>query len=113
MVKTSSMGVFPARSPIPVIVPFNPPHPTSKLDITFAVAKPEQGRFRAFLLTSLRHFLADQWNKSKARKRGGGRMRLSLDFESPKSRVMMEPADEQTPERLYDRQWAITLLDLT
>ena len=78
----------------------------------FAVANPERGRFRAFLLTSLRNFLTDQWNKAKAKKRGGHRMRLSLDFEFAKSRYAIEPADEQTPERIYDRQWAITLLDL-
>jgi RNA polymerase sigma factor (sigma-70 family) len=77
-----------------------------------AVANPERGRFRAFLLTSLRHFLNDQWHKSQTIKRGGGQGRISLDFQSAKSMYAIEPTDEQTPERLYDRRWAITLLDL-
>lgn len=78
----------------------------------FAIADPQRGRFRAFLLTSLRNFLTDQWNRTKARKRGGGQMRLSLNFESEKSLDALEPTDDQTPERLFDRQWAITLMDL-
>ncbi len=79
---------------------------------TFAVADPERGRFRAFLLTSLRNFLADYWDKGRAKKRGGGQPNLSLDFETAKSLYAIEPVDEETPDRLYDRRWAITLLDL-
>ena len=75
------------------------------------VADPKRGRFRSFLLTSLRHFLADQWDKTQAQKRGGGGELLSLDFETGESRYTLHPVDEMTPERLYDRQWAITLLD--
>ena len=77
----------------------------------FAVADPERGRFRAFLLTALKHFLTNEWEKSRALKRGGGRAPLSLDFDSGESRLSLEPANDQTPERLFDRQWAITLLD--
>jgi RNA polymerase sigma-70 factor (ECF subfamily) len=76
-----------------------------------AVADPSRGRFRAFLLTSLRHFLADQWDKSRAKKRGGDRAVLSFEVSEGETRYMLEPADELTPERLYDRQWTITLLD--
>ena len=76
-----------------------------------AVADPKRGRFRSFLLSALRNFLADEWDKTQARKRGGDRGLLSLDFASGESRYTLQPADDMTPERLYDRQWAITLLD--
>ncbi len=78
---------------------------------TVSVADPQRGRFRTFLLTSLRNFLADYWDKGRAIKRGGGQPKLSLDFETANSMVAIEPADEQTPDRLYERQWALTLLD--
>jgi len=77
---------------------------------TVAVADPQRGRFRAFLLTSLRNFLAGQWDQAKAQKRGGGRTTLSLDFAGAASRELLEPADRLTPERLYDQQWARMLL---
>ena len=73
-------------------------------------ATPERGRFRAFLLTTFKHFLSKQWDKAKAQKRGGGRAPIPLDFESADSRFSMEPAAGLTVEQIYDRQWAITLL---
>jgi RNA polymerase sigma-70 factor (ECF subfamily) len=76
-----------------------------------AVAQPQRGRFRAFLLTSLKHFLANEWDKAKAQKRGGPRKPVSLDFDAGESRYRLEPADELTPERLYEKQWTLTLLD--
>jgi RNA polymerase sigma-70 factor (ECF subfamily) len=77
-----------------------------------AVADPERGRFRSFLLASLRNFHADAWDKTRTQKRGGDRSILSLDFETAETQYnRLEPADEQTPEHSYDRQWAITLLD--
>jgi RNA polymerase sigma-70 factor (ECF subfamily) len=76
-----------------------------------AVADPERGRFRAFLLTSLRNFLANQWEKSRAEKRGGGRTVLSLDLQYDESQSVCSPTDDLTPERLFDRQWAETLID--
>jgi RNA polymerase sigma-70 factor (ECF subfamily) len=76
-----------------------------------AKAHPDRGRFRAFLLTSLKNFVANQWNKARAQKRGGGKARLSLDFESGESRYRIEPFHELTPEKLYERHWAIALLD--
>ncbi|MCO6455677.1 MAG: sigma-70 family RNA polymerase sigma factor [Pirellulaceae bacterium] len=74
-------------------------------------ADPYRGKFRAFLLASLRNFLANHWEWLQAKKRGGGRHRLSLDFAAGDSRYALEPHHELTAERLFERQWAITLLD--
>lgn len=76
-----------------------------------AVARPERGKFRAFLLTSLKHFLSNQWDKARAQKRGGGRAAIPLDLAAGESRYCLEPMDELTPERLFERQWALTLLE--
>jgi RNA polymerase sigma-70 factor (ECF subfamily) len=76
-----------------------------------AAVKPERGRFRAFLLTAFKHFLANQWDKSRAQKRGGGVTSIPLDFVSAGRRYALEPADHLTPERAYERQWALNLLD--
>ena len=78
---------------------------------TLAVAAPERGRFRAFLLTALKNFLANEQERTKAQKRGGGRLPLSLDFDSGETRFKIEPAHHLTAERLFERQWTITLLD--
>lgn len=74
-------------------------------------AKPDRGRFRAFLLTAFKHFLSKEWEKAKALKRGGGRAPISLDFESADSRIRIEPTSGLTAEQIYDQQWAIALLD--
>ena len=79
---------------------------------TIARADRTRGRFRAFLLTALKHFLLNEWEKARAEKRGGGRPTLSLDFDSGESRYQIEPADEVTPETVYERRWVLTLLDL-
>ena len=76
-----------------------------------AQADHTRGKFRSFLLLTLNHFLADQREKAAARKRGGERVLLSLDIEAPEERYQLEPADETTPEKLFDRQWALTVLD--
>ena len=73
-------------------------------------ATPERGRFRAYLLTALKHFLSKQWDKARAQKRGGGRAGISLDFKDADSRYRIEPCGGLTAEQLYDRQWALTLL---
>lgn len=70
----------------------------------------ERGRFRAFLLTSLKHFLSKEWAKAKAQKRGGGKAPISLDFESANSQYRVEPAWGLTAEQIYDREWAVALL---
>jgi len=75
-----------------------------------AAAQPERGRFRAFLLTSFKNFLSNEWDKLRALKRGGGQAPISLDFESGETRFCLEPSHDLTPDRLYDRQWTLTLL---
>lgn len=78
---------------------------------TIAVATPERGRFRAFLQTTVKHFLSNQRERGRAQKRGGGRPLLSLDWAAAESRMRWEPVDSMTPERLFERAWATTLLE--
>jgi DNA-directed RNA polymerase specialized sigma24 family protein len=73
-------------------------------------ATAERGRFRAFLLTSLKHFLSKEWERAKAQKRGGGRAPIPLDFESADSQFRIEPEGGLTAEQIYDREWAVALL---
>jgi RNA polymerase sigma-70 factor (ECF subfamily) len=77
----------------------------------FRVADPERGRFRSFLLKSLQNFLTDQVRKAKTLKRGGGRQQLSLDFGDGEGRYAREPMDEMTPERIFERRWAMALIE--
>jgi RNA polymerase sigma factor (sigma-70 family) len=77
----------------------------------FAKADPARGRFRAFLRTVCARQLADRRDQEKAAKRGGGRSLLSIDPLDAEGRYAREPADELTPERIFDRTWALTLLD--
>jgi RNA polymerase sigma-70 factor (ECF subfamily) len=71
----------------------------------------ENGRFRTFLLTSLRNFLSDQWDKARALKRGGGQPAFSLDAADAEARYQLEPADELSADHIYERRWALALLD--
>jgi len=73
-------------------------------------AAPERGKFRSFLLASLRHFLVDQHRHADAAKRGGGQRTVSLDESRAEERFRLEPQHELTPEKLYEREWALTLL---
>jgi RNA polymerase sigma factor (sigma-70 family) len=73
--------------------------------------RPDRGRFRSFLRGSLRNFLADEWSKSQAKKRGGGFPLVSLDAAQAESRYHLEPADPLDPEKIFERRWALTLLD--
>ncbi len=75
-------------------------------------ADPQRGRFRAFLLTAVRNFLANEHERTTAECRGGRARALSFDFDDGESRLRIEPEDEATPEHLFERQWALTLLDL-
>jgi RNA polymerase sigma-70 factor (ECF subfamily) len=74
-------------------------------------ADPDRGRFRSFLLTAFKNFLAKDRERSAAQKRGGDVQHLSLDFDAGERRYKFEPADEWTPEKIYERRWALTLLD--
>jgi RNA polymerase sigma-70 factor (ECF subfamily) len=74
-------------------------------------ARPEQGKFRSFLLSCLNHFLADQRDHAQAQKRGGSKKIISLDAEDAETRYRLDPAHDLTPERLFDRSWALTVLD--
>jgi RNA polymerase sigma-70 factor (ECF subfamily) len=71
----------------------------------------ERGKFRAFLLTAFKHFLSKERDRASALKRGGGRATLSLDLPAGERRYRLEPADQATPETLFERRWALTLLD--
>jgi RNA polymerase sigma factor (sigma-70 family) len=79
---------------------------------TLAAASRERGRFRSFLLAAMNNFLLNEWDKAKAQKRGGGRAPISLALDTAESRLNLEPAHDLTPENLYERQWALTLLEL-
>jgi len=74
-------------------------------------ADPARGRFRAYLLGALRHHAANAAAAERAQRRGGGALVLSLDFESAEGRYLLEPADERTPERLFEEEWARALLE--
>ena len=73
-------------------------------------ADPEKGRFRSFLLTSLKFFVADEEDRQRARKRGGGLL-VPLEFSSGEERYQREPAHDETPERIFERRWALSVLD--
>jgi RNA polymerase sigma-70 factor (ECF subfamily) len=72
---------------------------------------PERGRFRAFLLAALKHFLANEWDKARSQKRGGKVKILSIDCGDAESRYLTDTTDNLSPDKLYDRTWAMTLLN--
>ena len=74
-------------------------------------ADPAKGRFRIFLLTALSRFLANEWDRAQAQKRGGGAAPLPLDTAVAESRYCADTVTSMAPDRLYDRQWAMTLLN--
>lgn len=71
----------------------------------------ERGKFRAFLLAALKHFLANEWDKAMRQKRGGGTQHLSLDWQEADKRFHLEPLDCESPDVIYDREWALALLE--
>lgn len=70
----------------------------------------ERGKFRAFLLASMNHFIADEWDKASAQKRAA-QQTISLDAELAENRYRNEPMDRLSPERVFERRWAMTLLE--
>jgi RNA polymerase sigma-70 factor (ECF subfamily) len=74
-----------------------------------------RGTFRSYLLASLKHFAANEWDRQQAQKRGGGQtivsLDLDLDLQGAEDRYRLEPADTTTPEKLFERRWALTLLE--
>ena len=76
-------------------------------------AQQAKGRFRTFLLIALKRFLANEWDRQQAQKRGGAAHIVPIDPELAESRFMAGPAHELQPDLLFDRQWALTLLDRT
>ncbi len=74
-------------------------------------AHPGRGRFRAFLLTAFKRHAGRVRDHDAAQKRGGDRIQLSLDFEDGERRYSLEPAHDTTPERIFERRWALTLLE--
>jgi RNA polymerase sigma-70 factor (ECF subfamily) len=77
------------------------------------VVTPEKGRFRTFLRLAMKRFLANEWDKQRSQKRGGGQPPLSLDTALAEQRFLEERPGTLGPDSLYDRRWALTLLDET
>ena len=77
----------------------------------FHALDPARGRFRAFLCASVRHFLSNERDRARALKRGGANPPISLDVETAEGRYQLEPHDDVTPETLFDRRWALILLE--
>jgi len=75
-----------------------------------AAADRRKGRFRSFLRADCEHFLIDQHRREKALERGGGVSLIPIDAQNAEGRYLYEPADAMTPDRLFDRAWAVTLL---
>jgi RNA polymerase sigma-70 factor (ECF subfamily) len=71
----------------------------------------QRGRFRSWLLASLKHYLVNEWNRERAQKRGGGQTPISIDGATAEGLYSLELSHDLTPERLYERRWALTLLE--
>lgn len=102
----------------------HPPHEAEDLTQEFFASRivtkrvlrdlqPGAGRFRSWLLTSLKNMVKNEWEKARAVKRGGTQPHFPLDFQSAEGRYEAEPSHDLTPEKLYERSWAITLLQVT
>jgi len=71
----------------------------------------ERGKLRTFLLTSMKNFLSDEWDKTQALKRGGGHSFIAIDQVDAEQRYALEPRDEESPDRMFEKRWALTLLE--
>ncbi len=76
------------------------------------VADRARGRFRSFLLAAMKNFLAKEWRRRAAQKRGSGQSVISLDVDDGERRYRLEPSHDATPDKIFERQWALTLLEL-
>lgn len=74
-------------------------------------ADPARGKFRSFLLASFKHFISNERDRDRALKRGGGQQMLSLEFENAEASYRLEPAETLTPDALFERRWALELID--
>jgi DNA-directed RNA polymerase specialized sigma24 family protein len=77
-----------------------------------AAVTPGKGKFRSFLLAALKHFLSNEWDKTRAQKRGGGKPLVSLDYEAAEAGCALE-SSAVAPDAIFDRRWAVTLLERT
>jgi len=73
----------------------------------------EKGRFRTFMLVAFQRFCANEWDRARAQKRGGGQTILSLNLDTAERRYHAEPADELSADRIFERRWALTLIEQT
>jgi hypothetical protein len=76
-------------------------------------ADPKYGKFRSFLLVRLKYFLSDQRDRAQAKKRGGGKKVISLSIQNAEGQYKLEPAIQLSPEMLFEKSWALTVLDRT
>ena len=76
-----------------------------------ALADQRRGRFRTFLLTALKNFLINEWEKARTLRRGGAHTFISWDQQNAETRLQMEPVDDLSPEKAYEKRWATTLLE--
>ncbi len=74
------------------------------------LAIPQRGRFRSFLLASLQNFLINEWKHASAKKRGGHVVIVSMNVESGESKLNLQPSDDLTAEKIFERAWAVQLL---
>ncbi|MDB6058113.1 MAG: hypothetical protein JWO95_1957 [Verrucomicrobiales bacterium] len=72
-----------------------------------------KGKFRSFLVAALKHFLANEWDHANAQKRGGGKTVISIDVDAAENAYRFEPADSVSADKIFERRWAMTLLDRT
>jgi len=78
---------------------------------SLAGVSPEKGKFRTFLLVALKRFLTNEWHHANSQKRGGGSFRVPLQGHTAETRYVAEPSEQLTAEKLYERRWALTVLD--
>jgi RNA polymerase sigma-70 factor (ECF subfamily) len=78
---------------------------------SLSLADPNRGRFRSFLLASVKNFLANEWRSRSTEKRGSNAVWIGFDFADGESHYMIEPVDKITPDQVFDRVWAISLID--